>query len=136
MEDPIGSFESVLKQMINAAKTLQMNRKLKRILKPEYRPITYIEIPNEKWYHSAEDDEIYEFDDGLFYAHTRQDCQELQYSNASIQKKLPSYALVIKVREEATGIIRLTENRQQVHDWTKGDRQKIKSATGPRMDKS
>ena len=56
--------------MTNAAKSLQMNQKLRPILKPEFRPITYIEILNETWYHSAKDNEVYKFEDGLFYAHT------------------------------------------------------------------
>ena len=66
LENPKGTFDSFLKQMISAAKQMQLNRKLKRILKPEYRPLTYIEVPDKKWFHSAEDDEIYSFEEGLF----------------------------------------------------------------------
>ena len=35
LENPKGTFDSFLKQMISAAKQMQLNRKLKRILKPE-----------------------------------------------------------------------------------------------------
>ena len=68
---------------------------------------------------SAEDDEIYKFVDGLFFAHARQVCQELWYSTTSIQKKLPSDSLAIEVREEATGIVRLTKNPTASATWTK-----------------
>ena len=54
LEDPRTEIQQHLKQMISAAKQKQMQRKLSHIIKPEYNPIAHIEIPNEEWYHSAE----------------------------------------------------------------------------------
>ena len=53
MENPNTEVQQHLKQMISTAKQKQMQRKLSHIMKPEYKPMTYIEIPNKEWYHSA-----------------------------------------------------------------------------------
>ena len=54
LEDPREEIQQHLRQMISAAKQKQMQRKLSHIIKPEYKTMTHIEIPNEEWYHSAE----------------------------------------------------------------------------------
>ena len=58
LEDSNTEAQQHLKEMISATKLKQIQRKLSHIMKPEYRPMTYIEIPNEEWYHSAETDKI------------------------------------------------------------------------------
>ena len=96
-----------------------MQRKLSHIMKPEYKSMTYIEVPKEEWYHGAETDEIYKFDKGLFYAHSRLPGLELKYNTTSIQKKPPSDSRVIEVDEDAEAITCIIENPTNVPTWMK-----------------
>ena len=38
-------------------------------MKPPISKLDYIEVPNDKWYYSKRNDEVYQFDNGLFRAH-------------------------------------------------------------------
>ena len=119
MEDPRTDIQQHLKQMISAARQKQMQRKMSHIMKPEYKPMTYIEIPNKEWYYSAETDKIYEFKEGLFYAHSRLPGPELKYTTTSIQKKPPSDSRVIEVNEDKEAITWITEKSTDIPAWTK-----------------
>ena len=105
MEDPSTEIQQQLKQLISAAKEKKMQRKLSHIIEPEYKPMTYIEIPNKEWYHSAETDKIYEFD--------------VKYTTTSIQKKTTLDSRVIKVNEDKEAIIWITEKPSDIPTWTK-----------------
>ena len=57
--------------MIKCALSKGMFKRLKAILKNEWSALDYIEIPNDKWYLDRELNELYEFDNGIFVAHSR-----------------------------------------------------------------
>jgi hypothetical protein len=48
--------------MIATARQKETNKRLNTIFKPEWASLDYIEVPNEIWFLSENEDELYEFD--------------------------------------------------------------------------
>ena len=63
--------DRVYKNMIQSALSKGVFKRLKAILKREWSALDYIEVPNEIWYLDKNGDELYEFDNGIFVAHSR-----------------------------------------------------------------
>jgi hypothetical protein len=59
-----------LKSMIAAARSRAMYKRLRAILKPEWSALDYIEVPTKHWYLTKSGDELYEFNEGIFLAHS------------------------------------------------------------------
>jgi hypothetical protein len=57
-KQPNCKWETVLKQMVSAAKQQVQNKKLSAILKPDWSSLDYIEVPNEKWFLSKDGTEL------------------------------------------------------------------------------
>ena len=69
IDNPDSEWESILKQMINTARSKKVNQRPSYIMKGERKGLDYIEVPTEKWYYDPEQKEVYEFCEGLFLAH-------------------------------------------------------------------
>ena len=76
-------------------------------MKPERSSLNYIEVPNETWYYSKDENELYEFDEGLFRAHQRIHRTEA-FHVASILKVLPKDSVIVDVKVMENQIIMST----------------------------
>ena len=77
----------------------------------------HVEVPLEQWYYSSRQDEIYEFDNGIFQAHTR--IAEDLFDTHAVSKVLPADAKVVEIAVEAEGIQILTPSPSAAPRWTK-----------------
>ncbi len=77
----------------------------------------HVEVPLEQWYYSSRQDEIYEFDNGIFQAHTR--IAEDLFDTHAVSKVLPADAKVVEIAVEAEGIRILTPSPSAAPRWTK-----------------
>ena len=114
--------------MIAAARQRQINRKLSAILKPNRSSLDYIKVLNEKWFHCAKTDELFEFDNGLFRAHPQHELDQ-HYEFISSLKVLPATAKVVDVEIRDCGLFRTTaspcldptwsivSNPRQIKSW-------------------
>jgi len=66
MDKLYSDWETLLKEMIPSACQKSLQQKLSSVMKGEREPLDYIEIPNQKWFHSAKLDELYKFNEGIF----------------------------------------------------------------------
>jgi hypothetical protein len=66
---PGTQWESVLRRIITSAQQQAQNKKLSAILRPDWSSLDFIEVPNEKWFLTRDQTELYEFQDGIFLAH-------------------------------------------------------------------
>eukprot|EP01082_Thalassiosira_pseudonana_P016004 g13600.t1 g13600 contig9:10029-12311(+) len=94
-DDPSSDWQQILKRLVTATKTKALHRKLSAVLKPERVGMDHIEVPQEGWYYSTSLDELYEFDNGIFRAHTRVDgdlamVAEITHENGGIRMSQPS----------------------------------------------
>jgi hypothetical protein len=65
------------------------------ILKPEWSALDYIEVPNEKWYLHPAGNELYQFDNGIFVAHSQ--IEDNIFEAFGQIKVLPGDAKVVEV---------------------------------------
>jgi hypothetical protein len=79
--------------------------------------LDHVEVPLEQWYYSSRQDEIYEFDNGIFQAHTR--IAEDLFDTHAVSKVLPADAKVVEIAVEAEGIRILTPSPSAAPRWTK-----------------
>ncbi|KAL3802447.1 hypothetical protein ACHAWO_004749 [Cyclotella atomus] len=94
-QKPGSDWQKVLKQMIATARQKETNKRLSAIFKPEWASLDYIEVPNEIWFLSENEDELYEFDNGIFIAH--QPIEERCYEPIGVCKVLPPNTKVVQV---------------------------------------
>jgi hypothetical protein len=70
LDNPGSDKEAILRQMISRSRAIATHhRKLSNIYKPNGGAIKLIKIPRHTWYYDPRVDELYQFDDGVFYAH-------------------------------------------------------------------
>ena len=72
---------------------------------PPISKLDYIEVPNDKWYYSKRNNEVYQFDNGRFSAHPR--LGKDMFHTTSTLKVLPDDALVANI-ERCNNDIKLT----------------------------
>ncbi|KAL7549686.1 hypothetical protein ACHAWF_012949 [Thalassiosira exigua] len=116
VDDPLKSHEDCIKQMANAARQRQMQRKMSNAMKPLRGSLDYILVPRERWFHSKSTDEIYEFDEGLFRARQRAE-NDLKYHQFSSLKTPPNDIKTIEVNPSGNNIIRLTTRPTDDPHW-------------------
>ena len=92
-----GDAEKILKQMVKAARARGVFKRLRSILKPEWSQLDYIEVPNEKWFLTADKEELYEFDNGIFLSHKRVD--ENLYESFAMIKVIPKDICAVEVTQ-------------------------------------
>ncbi|KAL7526267.1 hypothetical protein ACHAWF_005244, partial [Thalassiosira exigua] len=114
---PDTDWETIMKEMIAAARQRQTNRKLSAILKPDRSSLDYIKVPNEKWFHCAKTDELFEFDNGLFRAHPRHELDQ-HYEFISSLKVLPATTKVVDVEVRDCGLFRTTASPSLDPTWS------------------
>eukprot|EP00956_Cyclotella_meneghiniana_P028243 scaffold65096_cov24-Cyclotella_meneghiniana.AAC.3 len=102
--------------MIQCALSKGMFKRLKAILKSEWAALDYIEIPNDKWYLDKELNELYEFDNGIFVAHSGFE-QNLYEGYGSI-KVLTKDAVVVEVEKSEDVIHVLNPESIKAPSWT------------------
>jgi hypothetical protein len=68
-----GDPQRELQKMISSTKQRIIQSRLTAIFKPDWSTLGYIEYPNEKWYITEKGDELYEFHNGIFIAHSMVD---------------------------------------------------------------
>jgi hypothetical protein len=73
--------------MVAVSRQKATNKRLSAIFRPEWASLDYIEVPNEKWFLSADGEELYEFDNGIFVAH--QQIDEYVFEPFGVVKILP-----------------------------------------------
>jgi len=95
---PGTQWESVLRRMITSAQQQAQNKKLSAILRPDWSSLDFIEVPNEKWFLTRDQTELYEFQDGIFLAHRQ--IESTAYEADGIIKILPDDTQVVDVEEE------------------------------------
>ncbi|KAL7523356.1 hypothetical protein ACHAWF_000490 [Thalassiosira exigua] len=95
-----------------------MQKRITRIFKPEHVPLDYIQIPVGKWFYDRANDEVYEFDRGLFRAHPRlRGGPDWTYSKAYSLKTMPDDVKVIEVSEHEDVIQCLTTQPTEAPKW-------------------
>ena len=80
--------------MVDAAKMKQLNMKLSGVFRCGRSGLDYIEVPDDTWFHDQDSDEVFEFKDGLFCAHSRIQERTSEYCQEYVLKKLPKKATV------------------------------------------
>jgi hypothetical protein len=103
--------------MIKAAKTSGVFKRLKSILKPEWSALDYIEVPNEKWYLHPNGNELYQFDSGIFVAHSQ--IEDNIFEVFGTIKVLPNDAKVVEVEETENAIAVTNPQSNQEATWSK-----------------
>ena len=83
--------------MVDAAKMKQLNMKLSGVFKSGRSGLDYIEVPDDTWFHDQDSDEVFEFKDGLFCAHSRIQEHMSEYCQEYVLEKLPKKATVAAV---------------------------------------
>ncbi|KAL7550562.1 hypothetical protein ACHAWF_015354 [Thalassiosira exigua] len=118
-DDPQGTdWKTILTRMIAAARQRIMQRRITRIFKPEHVPLDYIQIPVGTWFYDGNNDELYEFDRGLFRAHPRlRGGPEWTFSKASSLKTIPEDVKVVEVDEHDDMIQCLTTQPTEAPKW-------------------
>ncbi|KAL7549105.1 hypothetical protein ACHAWF_014298, partial [Thalassiosira exigua] len=118
-DDPHGTdWKTILARMISAAKQKIMQKRITRIFKPAHVPLDYIQIPVGKWFYDRANDEVYEFDQGLFRAHPRlRGGADLTYSKAYSLKTMPDNVKVIEISEHDDMIQCLTTRPTEAPQW-------------------
>ena len=74
----------------------------------------YIEVPNEIWYLDKKGDELYEFDNGIFVAHSK--FEENLYETYGTIKVPPKDVVVVEV-EISDDVIHV-KNPESIQQWT------------------
>jgi hypothetical protein len=69
LDNPDSDKEAILRQMISRSRATATHRKLSNIYKPHGGAIKLTKVPHHDWYYDPRIDELYHFDDGVFYAH-------------------------------------------------------------------
>lgn len=95
VEETGGDPEKSYANMIKAALSKGMFKRFKSILQAEWSSLDYIEVPNEKWYLDKDKNELYEFDNGIFVAHSQ--FEDDLYEEYGSIKVLPKKAVVVDV---------------------------------------
>ncbi|EED87047.1 predicted protein [Thalassiosira pseudonana CCMP1335] len=78
--------------------------------------LDHVEVPMEQWYYSFQQDELYEFDNGIFRAHTR--IAEDLFDTHAVSKVLPADAKVVEIAVEDEGMRVLTPSPSSAPRWT------------------
>ena len=103
--------------MVDAAKMKQLNMKLSGVFKCGRSGLDYIEVPDNTWFHDQDSDEVFEFKDGLFCAHSHIQASTNEYRLEYVLKKLPKKATVATV-SVGDGCLKLI-NAGGVPAWTR-----------------
>jgi hypothetical protein len=69
LDNPNSDKETILRQMIARSRATATHRKLTNIYKPHGGAIRLTKIPHHTWYYDPRIDELYKFDEGVFYAY-------------------------------------------------------------------
>jgi hypothetical protein len=112
-----GTVDKELERMIKALKTSGVFKRLKSILKPEWSALDYIEVPNEKWYLHPNGNELYQFDSGIFVAHSQ--IEDNIFEVFGTIKVLPNDAKVVEVEETENAIAVTNPQSNQEVTWSK-----------------
>ena len=83
--------------MVDTAKMKQLNMKLSGVFKSGRSGLDYIEVPDDTWFHDQDSDEVFEFKDGLFCAHSHIQASTNEYRLEYVLKKLPKKSTVATV---------------------------------------
>ena len=121
IDDPLKDWKQILEQMITAAKQKGMQRKLTSIFRPERSSLSDIEVPNDTWYYDPKSNELFEFDKGLFRAHSKQTAPNT-FHKVSTLKVLPPDACVVTVEITDDAIINLDPDSTTPPTWTTVDK--------------
>ncbi|EED86814.1 predicted protein [Thalassiosira pseudonana CCMP1335] len=78
------------------------NARARKSFRYQWSPALVTAVPQEGWYYSTSLDELYEFDNGIFWAHTRVD--DGHFAPHAVSKVLPADATVAEIIRENDGI--------------------------------
>lgn len=107
LDKPDKEWQDVLKEMIAAARQRSLQRKLTSIMKPPRSGLDYIEVPIDPWLYHPESNELYEFDEGLFKAHSR--LPNGTFRHAAILKVPPKKSVAVSVEHTEASLRLLTD---------------------------
>ena len=116
---PNSEWESILKQMIKAARSKNINQCHSCITKKEQSGVDYIEVPAEKRCYDPGCCEVYEFCEGLFLAHPKLPTTGQHFSLQEVLKKLPKKARVANIELKEDSIHLASHNAEQAPTWRK-----------------
>eukprot|EP00956_Cyclotella_meneghiniana_P031967 scaffold85834_cov44-Cyclotella_meneghiniana.AAC.8 len=110
--------DKTYRAMIQCALSKGMFKRLKAILKSEWAALDYIEIPEDKCYLDKELNELYEFDNGIFVAHSGFE-QDLYEGYGRSIKVLTKDAVVVEVEKSEDVIHVLNPESIKAPTWTR-----------------
>eukprot|EP01082_Thalassiosira_pseudonana_P014896 g13554.t1 g13554 contig8:946492-947667(+) len=117
VDRPGEDWKLILRRLVTATKSKALHRKLTAILTPERTNLDHVDVPLEQWYYSPSQDEVYEFDNGIFRAHTR--IAEDLFATHAVSKILPADATVVETAVGNEGVRMLTPSLSSAPRWKK-----------------